>query len=124
MDPSTISISAKIDAVMLGDEDAKGDYKMETLTLKMTSSNLNNLDAGSITKGEFTGKMNKATTGKYKGMIRFDLGSPNPEAYKDVSENAPELYALIPTNDSNTVYIQRSGSGHDVYPAITLKCDN
>lgn len=122
LDPSTISIQAHLEATMLGDQNANGEYLMLKAQLSLVATNLNNMDAGSFNiQKTITGKLNRAHSQKFKDYIRFDLGSTLGKAYGD-SGNTPETYLLISSNDSNIAYVQRSGSGHDVYPTIILKC--
>ncbi len=129
LDPSTISVSATLAARMLGDENVRGEYSMEDVDLDMVSTNVDmiktqlpGLDAGSFhIHKPILGKVHKARNKKYKGYIRFDLGSNGGDVYANLA-NVPETYLLIPTEDSKPVYIQRSRSGHDVYPTVTLKC--
>lgn len=123
LDPSTISVRAHLDATMLGDENAEGEYTMLNANLSLIATNNHNVDAGSIEISKpIKGKLNRAHGEKYKNFIRFDLGSNLGEAYQN-NANAPETYLLVPTDDSKLAYIQRSGSGHDVYPTIMLKCE-
>ncbi|MGZ3788244.1 MAG: hypothetical protein ACXVLQ_06955 [Bacteriovorax sp.] len=123
LDPSTISVKAHLDAVMLGDESSSGEYTMLKAKLVLTATNLNGADAGSFDlQGDLIGKVNSAHSKKYADYIRFHLGSNLGKAYQD-NGNAPQTFLLVPANDSKIVYIQRSNSGHDVYPTITLKCE-
>jgi hypothetical protein len=120
-DPSTVSVSADLQAQMLGDENAEGEYTLVSAKLTMRAVNHHDVDAGSFDVKNITGELNQAHKAKFKNYIRFDLGSNLGQAYTNTAD-APETYLLIPAGDSNVVYIQRSGSGHDVYPTIRLLC--
>ena len=120
--PETVSVAAQLKAVMLGDENAKGEYVMESLNLSLKALNHNKEDAGSfVINHEILGKPYKAHKAKYKNFLKFKLGTNIGTAYSDTGDN-PVTYLLI-SMTSNRAYIQRQGSGHDVYPTISLKCD-
>lgn len=125
-DPSnvtSVSVQVHLEATMLGDEDSNGNYTLTKANLKITATNDNGADAGSIKiKKPIQGKVDKALNPKFKGHIKFDLGSKVSPAYP-ADGDEPETYLLIPTDDNDdSVYIQRQGSGHDSYPTLTLKC--
>jgi hypothetical protein len=122
LDPSTISVKAHLEATILGDESADGEYTMLKTHLVLIATNFNNKDAGSFNfLGDIKGKINNTDNSKYKNYIRFDLGSKLGDAYSD-NGNTPKTFLLLPTDESNTVYVQRSGSGHDAFPTLTLIC--
>lgn len=122
-DPSTVSVKAHLEMTMLGDQNSQGEYSMTKAKLTMKATNDNNADAGSfVTKKPISGKIDRALNVKFKGHIKFDLGSKNAAAYPQDGDE-PETYLLVPTDDSDTIYVQRQGSGHDSYPTITLKCN-
>lgn len=91
--------------------------------LVLTATNLDNKDAGSVNlQNDIKGKINNARNSKYENYIKFYLGSNLGDAYSD-NGNTPKTFLLLSAENSNIVYVQRSGSGHDIFPTLTLKCN-
>ncbi len=122
-DPSSVSVRAQLNAVMLSDESVNGEYTMLKVKLVIRVTNHNNENAGSFDITEpIAGKFDKARNPKFQNYIKFNLGIPKSISVPNDGD-IPMTYILIPKGDlNNIVYVQRQYTGHNVYPTIALKC--
>ena len=96
-DPSTVSVKAHLEMTMLGDQNSQGEYSLTKAKLTMKATNDSNADAGSfVVRKPITGKIDRALNVKFKGHIKFDLGTKNAAAYPQDGDE-PETYLLVPT---------------------------